>query len=437
MCRHWRSIALECATLWTNIAFSTSMLSTIRCARLFLSRSKNAALSVYVWDSGHAENLKIARSSKKLLKTISTQAHRISTCQLSSPSPDFWRCWVAPAPNLRKLLLQGHGPEVPPVFRGEFPLLEALFSQYCTTWPLGNYATLTHVELRNHSHHTSLTSLLDTLRGCVVLEGLVLDGYAFVVQEPPLLTPICLPRLKQIDLQTSDSALILGHLEVPSLRGPVVILNSTSRRHILQALPANQHNTPYLQGITSLHVDLSTRSSYHCVAGFRGDGSTAVYLGIYGMSSRERSSWAQLSFTAIAFFSPFFNIRTISLVTDAPAVPWELWLPNLACVEELTASCPRPDGLLAALLASSPENALPLLRNLTVYRRGRYSVVDHTALMQFVLHRYRIARPLRQLRLNREEWGWIQRLDETWVLLAQSQGKCRVSTTTRNSLIYS
>lgn len=436
VCKQWRSVALECAVLWTNIAFSTSAWPTIQCARVFLSRSKQSTLSVYVWDSRHVDNLEIARSSKELLESISAQTHRISACQLSSPSPNFWRCWTLPAPNLRKLLVEGHGPEVPPVFHGEFPQLETLTSQYCTTWPLGNYATLVYAELRNHNQHITLMVLLDALTGCTALERLTLEEYRRLGKGAPRLTPIRLPRLRQIEFLSCDSALILEHLEVPSLKDSVIIFNSKHKRDILHALPTAQLNAPYFQEITSLTVDLSAHSVSNYVAGSRGNGLTAFCVGVYGVPSSETRRWTQLSFGAIASFAPLSNIRKLTLVTDAFVVPWELWLPNLSCVEELSVSCPKPDDLLVALLNSSPDNMLPLLRDLTIRRRGRYSMVDHTALMEFVLYRYRVARPLRQLRLHREEWEWIQRLDETWVLLAQSQRKCFRLAATSNLLIH-
>lgn len=436
VCKRWRSTASDCAMLWTNIAFCTSTWSTIQCAKLFLSRSKQAALSVYIWDFGLAEDLEIAQSSSELLKSLSAQTHRISICQLSSPSPDFWRYWTSPAPNLRKLLVQGHGPAAPPVFGGEFPQLEVLASQYCTAWPLGGYATLTHAELQNHNRHVALMSLLDTLGGCAALEGLILDGYRGMEEGVFSLAPICLPRLQQIELISCDSALILEHLETPSLEGPVVVFNPNPQRDILRLLPTTQPSTPYLQGVTSLVIDLNTQSLRHYVAGFRGGGSTAFYLGACEIPSWARWNWIQLSFTAMASFAPLPRIRSFTLVTDVLVVPWDLWLPNLSSVEELTVSCPRPDSLLA-FLGFPPNNTLPSLHDLTIDRRGRYSTVDHSTLMQFVLNRYRVARPLRQLRLHREEWEWFQSLDLTWVLLAQSQRKCGRSTTTCNTLMHS
>ena len=228
----------------------------------------------------------------------------------------------------------------------------------------------------------------------------------------------------------------ISDLDAPSLEGPVIIFDSNPHRDILHSLPSTPRDMPYLQGITSLvvEIDLNTRFSYHYVAGFRRGGSTAFYVGVYGVPNW---SWTQLSFAAVASFAPFSNIRALTLVTDKLVVPWELWLPNLSRVEELSVSCPKFDTFFATLLNFLPDTRLPLLYSLTLRRRSGSTIVDHAKLMEFVLHRYRTARPLRQLRLNREDWGWAQRLDETWVLLAQSQCKYLGLSTARRLLVPS
>ena len=424
VCKHWRLVALACAILWTKISFSTSKMFTLRCARIFLTRSKEAEISVYAWDSERTENPKITRAFEEheLLEVVSAQAHRISACQLSSNLPDFWRYWTLPAPNLRRLLVQGCSTGAPPVFRGEFPQLKTLASMCSVIWPLGSYATLTHAELLNYNQRSTLTSLLDTLNGCMALEGLILQGYVGLGRRDPHLTPISLPHLQQIDLIACDSALILKHFEAPSLRGPVTILDSNLPGDFLPSLPAHQHHAPYLQEIMSLVIEIKTSSSCHFVSGFRVDGSTAFCIGVDGAPNRARWGWTHLSFAAVASFAPFSNIRSLTLVTDALVVPWELWLPNLNSLLELIVSCPRLDNLVAALLTPM-GTPLPLLQSLTLRRLGRYATLDHSALKTLVLHRNQAGRPLRQLRFDREEWGWIQACDETWVFLVESQCK--------------
>ena len=427
VCRHWRSTASECAMLWTNIAFSTSVRSTIQCATLFLGRSKEAMLSVHIWDSGNLRDPDLLPTWRALLGAIASQSHRLSTCELSSPSPDFWSYWSSPAPNLRKLIVQGQGAKISPMFCGRVPRLESITLLNHTPGPLGNYATLRQADLRNHKQQVSLTSLLDALRGCGTLEKLALHGYGRLNHEAlrPAIVP--LPRLFKLDLFSSHSALILEHLETPSLTGPVIIFDSSPGEDILHALPRTRRTSPYLQEIAKLHVVLNSHSAQYYVAGYREDGSLALYIAVCGVGHWFRWTWVEASITAIASFVHFSTIHNLVFTTDTHVIPWDLWLSNLAHLRELTVSCPRSEYLLVSLLGAPPENGLPpcsLLRSLALYRCGRCAVVDHVGLMGFVVSRYRAGRPLRKLKLHRDEWDWIQLLDRSWVALAQSQCTC-------------
>ena len=380
-------------------------------------------LSVYIWDSGHPRDIEIPRSSRGLVKAIASQSHRLSTCELSSPSPTFWSHWSFPAPNLRNLTVQGHGTEIPPIFGGRIPRLESITSLSYAAWPLRNYTTLRRAELRNHGRRIPLASLLDALRGCEVLEKLILHGYARLSHETLDPVKVSLPRLSKIDLFSSDSALILGHLETPSLTGPVIIFDTNPDLGILHSLPRDQHNAPYLQGIVKLHVVLNAFSSQYHISGYREDGSITLYIAVCGVENWLRWTWVGGSIVNVATFFHFFQIRSLIFATDNSTVPWDLWLPNLEHLRELTVSCPRSESLLNCL-GTPLENGLPLcpsLQGFALYRCGRCAVVDHVGLMGFVMSRYRTGRPLRSLKLHKDEWDWIQELDNTWVVLAQSQ----------------
>ena len=424
VCKHWRSTSSECAILWTRIVFSTSLPSTIQCAMLFLGRSKEAMLSVHICDSDHRSYPEVERSRKEILELIAIQSHRLSSCDFSSPSLDFWSHWSFPAPNLRELTVQGHGTGMSPIFRGQLPRLESLTSLYYAPWPLGNYIALREADLRNHGQNVTLITLLDALRGCEVLEKLTLHGYGRLDSGTPSPAIVPLPRLGRIDLFSSDSALILEHLETPSLIGPVIIFDSSPDHDILHSIPKTQRTRPYLQGIARLHVVLNSYSTQYYIAGYREDGSIALYIGVCGVGHWFRWTWARASIRAIASFVHFSNVLSLIFSTDSPVVPWDLWLPNLDNLRELTVSSPRSEGLLVSLLGASPENGLPLcpsLQSLALYRCGRCTVVDHMSLMAFVMSRYQIGRPLRTLKLHKDEWEWIQQLDNSWVALTRSQ----------------
>ena len=381
-------------------------------------------LSVHIWDSGDPRRAGVGQSCRQLLAQIAIQSHRLSSCEFSSPSRDFWSFWSLPAPNLRKLTVQGHGARILPIFRGQLPRLETLTSLFYAPWLLGGYAALREADLRNNGQYITLTSLLNTLRGCEVLEKLTLHGYARLGGETPHPAAVSLPRLCKLDLFACDSALILGHLETPSLIGPVIIFDSNPDRDILHSLPKTQRPMPYLQGIRKLQVVLNSYSTQYYIAGYREDGCIALYIGVGGIGHWFRWSWARASIEAIASFVHFSNVRSLTFSTDSPVVPWDLWLQNLDHVRELTVSSPRSESLLVSLLGTSPENGLPLcpsLRSLSLYRCGRCAVVDHVSLMGFVKSRYKAGRPLRTLKLHKDEWEWIQQLDSSWVALTQSQ----------------
>ena len=424
VCKRWRSAASECAILWTSIAFSIAVPSTIQCAKFFLGRSKEAMLSVHIWYSEHPRDPEIARSCEELIGLIAIQSHRISSCVLSSPFSDFWSHWSDPAPNLRQLVVQGYRVGILPIFRGQLPQLESLTSLHYAPWSLRDYTTLRQVDLRNHGRYVTLTSLLDTLRGCEMLEILTLHGYARLGHEPPHSATVSLPHLYKVNFFSSDSALILEHLETPSLAGPVIIFDSNPGHDILHPIPRIQRPAPYLEQIIKLHIILNSHSAQYYMSGYREDGTIALYIGVCGVGHWSRWAWVRASIEAIASSIHFFKIRNLTLSTDTTAIPWDLWLPNLYNLRDLTVSCPRSEGLLVSLLGSPSDDGLPLcpsLQSLALYRCGKCAVIDHASLMGFVISRYRAGRPLRKLKLHKDEWDWIQELDNSWVALVQSQ----------------
>ena len=356
------------------------------------------------------------------------QSHRLSSCEFSSPYPDFWSYWSLPAPNLRKLVVHGRGVGASPMFSGSLPRLETLTSTFYVPWLLGNYNSLKQADLCNHGQHRiTITMLLNALRGCETLEKLSLHGYACLDNGTPRSSTVSLPRLSELNLFSSDSALILEHLETPSLTGPVVILDSNPEDHILRCIPRAQRYAPYLEGITKLSIVLISHATRFSITGYREDGIVALYIGACGVEHWYRWTWVQASIQAIASSAHFPGIRNLTVSTDAPVVPWSLWLPSLNDVKKLTVSCPRSENLLVGLLATSSEDGLlpcPSLESLALYRCGERAVVDHTRLMGFVISRYRAGRPLRKLKLHNDDWDWIQQLDKSWVALAQSQCAC-------------
>ena len=382
-------------------------------------------LSLHILDSGTPRRPEAARYCKELIQMIVIQSYRLSSCEFSSPYTDFWSYWSLPVPNLRRLVVHGRDIGASQMFGGRLPRLETLASAFYIPWLLGNYTSLRQVDLRNHGQYRiTLTLLLDALRGCKTLEKLSLHGYARMDNGTPRSSTISLPRLSELNLFSSDSALILEHLETPLLTGPVVIFDSNPEDHILRSIPRVQRYAPYLEGITKLSVVLNSHTMQFSVTGYREDGIVALYIGVCGVENWYRLTWVRESIQAIALFVHFSGIRILTLFTDAPVVPWTMWLQNLKSVVELAISCPRPENLLLGLHTASPEDGLlpcPSLESLALYRCEKCTSVDHTSLMGFVISRYRVGRPLRKLKLHKCEWDLMQQRDKLWATLAQSQ----------------
>lgn len=315
-----------------------------------------------------------------------------------------------------------------PVFGGAIPQIETLTSLCSIPWPLGDYTALRKAKLGNYEDHPSLPALLGALQGCGALEKLTLHGYIHMVQDGPSTTSILLPRLRRLKLFSSDSALILGQLEAPSLVGPVAIYDTNPRKHILGCLPTTQHSKPYLEGVVELRVVFKERLGMHSVAACRECGCTAFYVDAQGIGYQDRRMWIQSSIETVASSVHFSNIRTLTVVTDSITVPWAMWFSNLTQVRKLNVSCPRPEDVLNALLTTSSEDgrpSCPSLRSIAIHRYGKYMIIDHVGLMELVLHRYQMNCPLRRLTLRKDDWEWIQQLDldGAWVFPTESQCK--------------
>ena len=243
------------------------------------------------------------------------------------------------------------------------------------------------------------------------------------------LTPVSLPRLRQLNIFSSNSTLILEHLNAPSLTGPVVIFDTSPHYHILRSLPKTKADPPYLQGIKKLHLVLNAGSAQHYVVGFREDGSTAFYIGAcaIGYQTLARQSWVDASIEAVAACPHFSRINSLVFATDSPEVAWDLWLPALGHLEVLNVACPRSQDLLTTLTVSSQANGLPVcpsLHSLALQRCGAHAAANNVRLMNLVLSRYRVERPIRKLKLQKDEWDAIQRRNESWGKFVQSQGAC-------------
>ncbi|ESK87089.1 hypothetical protein Moror_11914 [Moniliophthora roreri MCA 2997] len=220
VCHSWRSIALDHASLWTCIDFSSMEL-----ARTMLERSKTAILDIMV--QGHH----VGRDEKRreLLKVIKLQFFRIGHMEVCSYTfRGLFDGLVQPSPSLRSLALINYDRDDPVNLPDQFlggnaPLLShiTLHSVYLP-WhsPLPILQSLTSLVLTGN-HFTNLPTgrpLFDTLRNVPRLEFLNLAGiFPISIMETDI---IPLPKLRQLDLglRSEDFDRCTGfveHLEFP------------------------------------------------------------------------------------------------------------------------------------------------------------------------------------------------------------------------------
>ncbi|KAF8555387.1 hypothetical protein OG21DRAFT_1496338 [Imleria badia] len=143
VCRHWRSVALNCPTLWTYLSTTSP-----RWTEAFLCRSKQASLKVVVHVNSKNE---VSRFMEKVVK----HSERIQELlvHLSTGHHEFLSKLSSPAPRLQRLEitmdnLPWEGSYVP--FNGDTPALRTLYLKECLVpWHSLKLSGLTSLCLRN------------------------------------------------------------------------------------------------------------------------------------------------------------------------------------------------------------------------------------------------------------------------------------------------
>jgi F-box-like len=163
VCQHWRKVALQFPTLWTNIDTAH-----MRSARVSLGRSGTVPLKVSIRQSLTAENGPVQPVTSSFCQTLSGHSHRIHELHIQTDSVDpdglnfALQCLNRPALELHSLLLsaQAPGPSVAPgqvtrrgrlpmIFRGQYPKLKRLYVEGTTYWSKKSFRDLTHLWICN------------------------------------------------------------------------------------------------------------------------------------------------------------------------------------------------------------------------------------------------------------------------------------------------
>ncbi|KAK7051583.1 hypothetical protein VNI00_004562 [Paramarasmius palmivorus] len=218
VCRSWRIIALNQASLWTSIDFSN-----INLARVMLERSKNAALDISIPRILYGQ----AERWQDVLDDIQHQVHRVRHLHVNMCRVDLMRAFVhgfqRAAPSLRSLEIWDYANlDLQSGFLGgEAPLLTDLRLYFTyISWDSPLLRNLTHLELGGDSCSNLPTGnqFLDALRRMPMLSVLKLTQILPRIIEGT--AAVSLPNLQELALlaETDDiegCAAVLGHLLFP------------------------------------------------------------------------------------------------------------------------------------------------------------------------------------------------------------------------------
>lgn len=422
-CLRWRLVAANSSLLWNKIAFSTRKAASVQCAELFLGRTKDCVLCVYISAPILPDTPAMWAPMHRLFLKISSQSHRVRVFEFfATPKTSIiYVYWTNP--RINQQWTPGIDSAIPSACSA-FPLVESM-KLSSPSWCPSIAPCLKYLDLRSNGGDGSLSSLLHALEGCPVLEFLTLQGYRQFDDENSSYAPVTtLPKLHRLQIFFCNSAFILAFLHLPSLTHPLVIFDSDPHEGLLRCLPQGQPGAPYLEGVSELHVVLNMGNSQYSVTAYREDGRTSLYLGVTTVSHPFRREWIRGSMEAIASFAPFSKATSISIATDATFTLCSTWLSKMRHLSRLDLRCPDIMGYLDTL--SSPVNGSPLCPSLRILalRRFRPSKnLDYGLVKACILFRRAAGCPLTSVIVPEDEWTRVRAHDASWDILVDSQGK--------------
>ncbi|PIL30028.1 hypothetical protein GSI_07940 [Ganoderma sinense ZZ0214-1] len=364
VCRRWHSIAIQTASLWTEIDLAARPSSAI----YFLERSRADPFRLRA-NIDETEN-------QQVQSIIRHQRHRISQLALRGPSsaqPEAHASLADVAmPVLRQLTLTFEPrSRADPSTRAHFakpehvPALRALLLSGALWVPVGIVPSLTHILVKNMKN-VSVSLIWNLLCNTPMLEVFEMSSNTGLAVARSL-TPssgssLTLPRLRCLTITCAYTNVVhylVSRLDLPSINAvSFEFLFVQSGTLLERLLPGS------LAAHTPTRVTLVIGGDHHTfTAGFQGDGST-VTLSYFNSSDEttpppeERRQWPFTTFPTLLSLARVTTFRLSSSVWEPQDCLLRLGA-HLGSVTELCVMLdPNHDGSFNAAMALRLARAL-------------------------------------------------------------------------------
>jgi hypothetical protein len=212
VCKQWRQLALDCATLWTSISCVSP-----RWLGVMLRRSKDAHLIATYHAPvslrgclepvlSHLPRIKVLR-----ICSISSDVDRIVELLSSQPAPSLQIFEFTVIGNVHHSLM----PISDTIFQGQVPLLQSVEFVLCSlSWTWSIFGGLRSLSVRGTTGALpTLAQLLSTLRYLPHLEQLTLQSLSPTFGDIKLCNKVMLTRLKSIALDIGTAQTVISLFE--------------------------------------------------------------------------------------------------------------------------------------------------------------------------------------------------------------------------------
>ena len=377
VCGHWRQTAIGDATLWRNISFSPSILSTVDCAAEFLRRSQRTSLTLMIWNPDSSDAPGVVENSvvTNMIDQLGQSVDRITDLVAINPPEAVVGMLTQPATRLVRLDIQSANTAVlPSLFGGVMPKLEHLSISNPIGWKIQLFQNLSTLHLSaSPLIRWRFGGFLDCIASVSIKE---LHLTHFERFKPETIAEsrraVSLPSLHILRLMFCDSALILNHLDIPPDTALSIYGHYGHSEDILTCLPESPRFLRALKTAQFLTVVFDVERQIFEVD-ILGEGINLL-LGAVSRQEDFDRKWVLRSMAAVTRFTPIAGINWLTVAVDECRMPWKVWLSKFDLISTLEVRCPDPAeilGVLAAPKGNAKPILCPALRSLSVEHSKR------------------------------------------------------------------